>query len=110
MAEPTTIDGGLHLIAAAATAKSITLNPDREYTIAHNGVDVSANAVTNTIFLGIDAAPAAATYAADENKFALLDGRAVVIGPGVKTLYFIGYDSGIPTFSIAAGPEIGGTW
>lgn len=101
MANPETIDGNPAVLAASTSASSVALNPDREYTIQHLGVDVAGSEDTNSVFLGTDATTEA-THAADSNKAVLQSEKALVVGPRVSTLHFL-TASGAPAFQVIPG-------
>lgn len=104
MANPTSMIGGVANLAAGTSEQSITLDPQREYSLGHNGVDSAGSADTNTIFLSLGSA-VVASYAAGEDKFPLLSGSSVIVGPGVSVIRFK-TASGAPTFRIAAGARL----
>ena len=91
--EPSTIE-------TSVTASSISVNPARTYTIAHDNEDAAHALDRSTIYLGFNAAAPDGTVGI--NKFKLLAGRAVDIGPGVEVVQYKSA-GGAPTFAIAPG-------
>lgn len=104
MANPETIAGELAVLVAGTAAASVALDARREYTFAHDGEDANGDSDVNTIYLAT-AAEATATAAEGLDKFKLLAGRSVVIGPGVGTCHFK-VAAGAPTMSVAPSPLI----
>ena len=73
----------------ATTEVTVTLNPEYSYHVRHTGVDAAGvddaqSAIT--AFLSY-ASGVTATPAEEDDKYALLDGQEVIIGPGITTLY-----------------------
>lgn len=91
-------------VGTSNSETSLSLDPTRMYTLAHDREDASHAADANTIYLGF--AGVAADGANGLNKFKLLDGRVLEIGPGVN---IVRYKSagGAPTMSIAASQSVG---
>lgn len=104
MGNPTAIDGELAVLVAGTDDVAVTLDPRREYTLAHDGENVSGSEDTNTVYLAIGAA-ATATAAEGANKFKLKNGRAVVVGPGADVLHFK-TAAGAPTLSVSPSQVI----
>lgn len=108
MANPSAIDGGVAVLVAGTGQAQVALNPDREYTVVHDGEDAAGAGDTNTIYLATDGnVDADASEGAD--KFKLKNGRAAVIGPGKEVLKFK-CAAGAPTFSVDPGPRLMGNW
>ena len=105
MSNPNAVDGGLAVLEAATTERSVALNRYREYTLRHDGEDATGSPNSSTVYLALNQAPSP-DAAAGEDRFKLLAGSVVVIGPGVTTLRFR-TASGAPTISVSAGPMIG---
>lgn len=100
MANPTTMrrDKGTHHMAemvASGAAQSILLDPDRRYSVAHLGLNVTPVADTATIylsFLGADEdniADATVTNAGGDKLATLLSGWALELPPGLSFFSFI---------------------
>lgn len=102
MSTPSAIDGGLAVLEAATTERVVTLNRLREYTLRHDGEDTTGAADTNTVYLAINGSPPPDS-AGGLDRFKLLNGSVVVIGPDVSSLRYKA-TSGAPTISISAGP------
>ena len=91
----------------ATTEVTVTLDEQFAYHVRHTGVDAAGvddaqSAIT--AFLSY-ASGVTATPAEEDDKYALLDGQEVIIGPGIPTLYIdstAGAD-GILTFSRQGG-------
>jgi hypothetical protein len=87
----------------AGTEVTVTLDPTYVYQVHHTGVDAALNDD------GPSALPAylsfasgvTATPAEEDDKYALMDGQSVEIGPGITTLYIdsIATADGILTFA-----------
>lgn len=83
---------------------TVTLNPEYAYHIKHTGVDATGTDDAQSAisaFLSYASGLASVTPAEEDDKYALLDGQEVIIGPGISTLYIdstTGAD-GILTFS-----------
>ncbi len=105
MGNPTRIDGELAVLVAGTTEKSVALNVKREYTLAHDSEDAAGDAATNTIYLATDDGSTVADATAGKNKFKLLAGRSVVIGPDVSAIKFR-TAAGAPTFSVSPSPAV----
>lgn len=106
MANPTDISSSNNpvVLEATTTEDDIILNADRTYRLFHDGEDTSGTGATDTIYLKFDAAGVDNDESEGDNKFKLMDGREVVIGPGVARLYFqVKSSGGSPTFSIMPG-------
>lgn len=102
----TTCTGEQPAIKAAGTSSpSITVNTRRTYTLIHTGVDAAGAAATGLVCIGINAAPPAADWTEDNNKFPLAAGSAIVVGPYVQLIY-LKAAAGAPMVSILPGPEI----
>lgn len=92
------------VLAASTEEQTITLEEDREYTLAHDGEDATGAEDTHTIYLSFGGAvDADAGEGADKAK--LKDGRVFLIGPGISILKFK-CAAGAPTFSIAPGRRV----
>lgn len=85
--------------ASSSAGVSFTADPYRTYTLIHTGVDAAGAASTQLVCIGINAAPAAADWTEDNNKFPLPSGSAVVVGPFAGVIY-LKSASGAPMISI----------
>lgn len=111
MSNPTSVgvsDGNPAVLEATTTLQAVTLDPQREYTVGHDGEDTAGSSSTGSVYLAVDAA---VDNDASEgaNKAKLINGRSLVIGPGVGVLKFR-TASGSPTFTINPGPRLHGQW
>jgi len=107
---------GSMMLGSTSAQQHVTLEKDREYTIAHLGHDVSGVAgKTEPIFLGVseNATPAAVTadFSDENTSIALIDEWAVVIGPGIETLSYKNAGAGDdPAMLLSAGPRLRGAY
>jgi len=109
MANPSSVgvaDADMAVLVSAAADGSITLNPQRTYTLAHDGEQNDGTTDTNTIYLANNAT-VVRTEAEGANKAKLLFGRELVVGPGITTLHF-GTEAGTPTFTVIPGLDLYG--
>ncbi len=102
---PEAIGSQLAVVAASTAEQSVKLDPAREYSLAHDGQDAQGYEDTATIYLATDAGSVVPNAAEGLNKFKLLAGRAVVVGPHVSVLKFR-TAAGAPTFSVSPSPAI----
>lgn len=86
----------------------LTLDPRREYTIAHDGETNGGVADSNNVYLAT-ATGVTASSAEGANKAKLLPGRTIVVGPGVDTLA-LKTAAGAPTVTVVPGPDCLGMW
>lgn len=73
----------------AATEVEVTLDEKFAYQVRHAGVDASGNDDANsaiTAFLSF-ASGVTADLSEEDDKYPLMDGQAIEIGPGIATLY-----------------------
>lgn len=71
------------------TEVTVTLDPTFAYQVRHTGVDASGNddaASALTAFLSY-ASGVTVSFAEEDDKYPLVDGQELVIGPGISTLY-----------------------
>ena len=87
----------------ATTEVTVTLDPRYAYQVHHTGVDAAlvddaASALPAYLSYASGVTP---TPAEEDDKYALLDGQSVEIGPGITTLYIdsIATADGILTFA-----------
>jgi hypothetical protein len=109
MANPTSVgvaDFNMAVLVCTAGDSTITLNPQRTYTLAHDGETNAGVTDTATIYLANDAT-VVRTEAEGANKAKLLFGRELVVGPGITTLHF-GTEAGTPTFTVIPGIDLYG--
>jgi hypothetical protein len=111
MANPASVGVDDHypaVLVCTAGDSTVTLRPNRTYTVAHDGEQTDGTTDTATIYLAYDA-----TADRDEsegaNKAKLPSGRELVIGPGITVLHF-GTESGTPTFTIIPGIDLYGDY
>lgn len=105
MANPTDEISLPAVILADTTEASITLHPDRMYWLYHDGEDGSGNANTETIYFKFDSDTVDGDQSEGENKLKLMDGRDVLLGAGVTTLYFKTASADV-TFTIVPMPRL----
>lgn len=110
MANPTDASGeSFPLVLNATTSEaSITLDPDKTYTVAHNAKTNGGVDATETIYCS-DEASITATAAEGANKLILYYTRSAIIGPGVNTLYFV-TAANSATFTLAPSKKEMGIW
>lgn len=87
MANPTTcgVEGYSPVIfTTSTTAAAITLDPNKQYEVHHNGIGEAGTAVTDAIMLATGAATAALT--AGTGQAILGTSRTLLLGPGITTL------------------------
>lgn len=87
----------------ATTEVTVTLDPRYAYQVRHTGVDATltdSDASALPAYLSY-ASGVTATPVEEDDKYALLDGQSVEIGPGITTLYIVSVDTavGILTFA-----------
>jgi len=87
MADADWSDTDLNSHLVTTTAETLTLDPDKAYSIAHTGMDDSGADSILTVFMAVDSDPAAVDYSVATNLFFLTDGMTVVVGPGVSALH-----------------------
>lgn len=72
-----------------ATEVTVTLDEQFAYQVRHTGVDASANDDANsalTAYLSY-ASGVTVDLSEEDDKYPLMDGQSVEIGPGISTLY-----------------------
>jgi len=100
MANPTEVGKDPVVIATSTAKASITLSVNKQYTIHHNGLNVSAVADTNPVYYTTDAAATTPTAAAGTSRGIILSTSGIVLlGPGVEKLTYIS-KADIPTLTI----------
>lgn len=101
MANPTSVglndDYGPAILEATTTPASVTLDGNKQYLLQHNAQDTSGSAVTDDIMCAVAGATASKTSGA--NKFLLISGTPIFIGPGITTLT-IDAAANAPTMSV----------
>lgn len=98
MANPTTLSTNPAVLVASTSEFTLTIDGERAYTFAHDSEDSSGDTDSNTIYLAINAA-VTADPTEGNNKIKLINGRSVVIGPGVTRVRFK-CASGGPTMTV----------
>lgn len=87
------------------------LDPLRAYEVTHNGVDTSGSPATDPVTLAVDrtvaTTPATDTgYDGGTNKYILLAGKTLPIGPGVhRVSYRVPAAASAATLSVVATPK-----
>jgi hypothetical protein len=72
-----------------ATEVTVTLNPEFAYQVRHTGLDAGGTDDANsalTAYLSY-ASGVTVSMAEEDDKYPLMDGQSVEIGPGITTLY-----------------------
>lgn len=101
----TTITGERPATVEVTTSEStLTLDPNRTYTLLHLGVDTSNAAATGEVY-GDVGGDRAATLAADADKMVLQSEKAIVIGPGLSSYNLI-TASDSPVVQVIPGDDI----
>ena len=100
MANPTSVGVSSYapaIVEVTTTASSVTLDPNKQYLIVHNGVSTAGAANTDVIWLATGTSTAALT--AGSGQAILTTGKSLVLGPGISTL---GFDVGAnaPTMTV----------
>ena len=91
--------------AISASARTLTLDPTRKYSLAHLGLKVDGSTPdSNTVYLARGADPTA-SFAEDDNKLILKDEWSVVVGPGVSDLR-MQCAAGAPTIQVVSNNQI----
>ncbi len=85
------------IVLTGTTPVSITLEPNKQYEVHHNGIGEAGTAVTDAIMLATGTATAALT--AGSGQAILGSSRMVTVGPGITTLTFDA-TANAPTVSI----------
>lgn len=101
MANPTAVlTHPARLACVAATAQTVSLNPDQEYLVRHLSKDNAGGAATDPIFFTTDGTTTpTSSYAEGKDRFTLLSSDAQIpFGPGISTLKFI--SAGAPVFDL----------
>lgn len=100
----------LGIVAASNTEADIVLDPDREYTLTHTGIQstTASTADTNTIFFKTSAS-VTLTYTAAQGAFALDENESCIVGPGLSQIFYR-TAAGTPTFKVNGGPLLFGKW
>ena len=73
-----------------ATEVTVTLDEKYAYMVRHTGLDASGNNDANsaiTAYLSYESGLAGVNLSEEDDKYPLLDGDLVAIGPGISTLY-----------------------
>ena len=76
------------VLADSAAESSITLDPNKQYMIFHDGEDGTGTAETGTIVFKCDTAAVDTDASEGANKAKLMAERWFYLGPGIATLYF----------------------
>lgn len=89
MANPSTVgstdgDYNMALIEVTTAGVTLTLDPNKQYMIQHNGVDASGSTMTDVIQMAVDDGTPA--YTSGEKKGLLLQNNTLIIGPNITTL------------------------
>lgn len=119
-----TIGGEAHLpqdatkilgrLACSTTQANIAVNPQKELTVVHEGVDITGAAASQAIWMSV-AAPGATDLTVDAtgtgglNTYLLQPGQSFVLPPGVG---YVGFKtaSGTPAVGLLCGAHLLGSW
>ena len=101
-------------LATSSTQANISVNPQKEVTIYHEGVTLAGAADTNNIWLAVEN-PGAQTLTVDTsgaggtNQYLLKPNESVVIPPGAG---FIGFKTaaGTPAVALMCSENLRGFW
>lgn len=105
MANPTSIAGIPAVIRVLPAGGSITTDVDREYTLKHDGENVTGAHSTDIIYLSLAAAVVPdGNEGADKAK--LCSGDVIVVGPGVTTINFACAAADEATMTMIPGPRV----
>ena len=106
MANPASMSDHPAVILTSTTEFSLILDPDREYTLYHDGETDAGVASALPIYLSFSAAVDNDESEGDD-KAKLMSARTLVIGPGVPVLYvqLKAAAATTPTFTIVPGPK-----
>lgn len=108
MAQPTVIDDKPSLVKTSAAEQSVTLASDRDYAVAHLGLDDAGNADTALVFCSVEGI-VSPDLMPDGDKLVLRSPTSVTIGPGVRELRFRAA-GGTPLLQIIPGAKRQGAW
>lgn len=108
MAQPTAIDDKPGLVKTSGAEQAIALSCDREYAIAHLGLDDAGNADTALVFCAVEGI-VSPDLMPDADKLVLRSPTSVTIGPGVNQLRFRAV-GGTPLLQIIPGAKRQGAW
>ncbi len=104
----TSLDGDLAVLEVGTSGIEVTLNSDREYTVAHDGVNASEAATAEAVFIGHDDAPTA-DHTSEDDHANLIAGRKLVVGPGQAKMYLITATATV-IVTVAPGPKLRGAY
>ncbi len=108
MAQPTAIDDKPSVVKTSAAEQVVALVCDREYTVAHLGLDDAGNADTALVFCAFEGI-VSPDLMPDADKLVLRSPTAVTIGPGVNQLR-VRAAGGTPLLQIIPGAKRQGAW
>lgn len=91
-------------VSASSTEKELTLDPKRQYTLQHTGLN-DGGADTNTIYGSESSATVTLDMSDEDDKLAILSGGSYVIGPGIAT-YYIKSAAGTPVLNVMPSPHV----
>lgn len=93
-------------VHAGSGIQTLTLDPERKYTLAHDSLAVNGAADTNPIYVATSGNPiAAANPLFDCKQVRLIAARPMTIGPGLSTIRFASSFGG-PMFSLVPNERI----
>jgi hypothetical protein len=108
MAQPTAIDDKPSLVKTSGAEQAIALSSDREYSVAHLGLDDAGNSDTALVFCAVEGI-VSPDLMPDGDKLVLRSPTSVTIGPGVNQLRFRAA-GGTPLLQIIPGAKRQGAW
>ena len=92
------------VIVAGTSVGTISLNPNKVYSLSHDGEDPNGGVANQTIYF-CTSGTVNTTFDAGFDKIKLKVGRPITIGPSFRNLYFA-TASGIACFSIIPGAPV----
>jgi hypothetical protein len=81
----TTIDQYPALVEVTTAQVTLSVNPDRAYTIVHTGKDTNGATAEDVVIVSLDT-NVTATWAEGTNKLPLQSGKTVAVGPGINNI------------------------
>ncbi len=108
MAQPTTIDDKPSLVKTGAAEQAVSLAADRDYAVAHLGLDDAGNTDNALVFCTVEGI-VSPDLMPDSDKLVLRSPTSVTIGPGVRELRFRAA-GGTPLLQIIPGAKRQGAW
>lgn len=95
------------ILVTGGSKDSVTLDLNKSYLLSHNGVQADGS-TGDTALIQCSVDDTDPNPAAGTERFLLLDGEPIMIGPGISTLTF--KSGGTPTFSVIPQRDTFGDW